>query len=253
MKRLLPFLVLFGLTGCAVDGAVADTDATEADGPTGEAVGAASLPSPPPTTTPWIAGPIPKLTIPPPATCSNRLIRRAVYTKSCKATFATGGFWSARAIFTSNGRTLCDMQWHPNQFGISAPPGYAALEQIAEREDLSLTYPYPAAIRPLCDETVVCNPNLESCVSRAQMPPSTGNRPLGGTGMGGCSSCAFMSGDTVYAVLPSDYTREIIELRLGPDTIRVNPAGAQTFMIDVSSVPANRRADGFVTVSIVAP
>lgn len=249
MKRLLPFLVVLGVAGCAVT-----SEEPEAEGPAGASASALTTPTftlPPGAITPQplLPGPTPKL--PPivftpvvPAKCTTQLNRFAVLTRACTLVSGKGGYWSARPIFTSEKGTLCDMRWHPNMFVDVAPPALDVLERIAEREEAAFVFPKPAAIRPLCDSTPVCNPELTSCTDRE--PVALPDVPMPHDGMGGCTSCAFVAGDTLYAVLPSEYTARMVDIFVGTDVIHVEPAGAQTFMVNVSNVPS--RTSGFASV-----
>ena len=255
MKNLLPFLVLFGLTGCAVDGAVPSTEEAETDGPTGEVASAATIITLPPgsiTPQPIHPGPFPKLpppqiTFPPPGgTCANTQNRYAIIAAECEAVPGAGGQWTARTVFADSAKAVCEMRWRPDMILSVAVPDLAALEAVAVQErSLDGVSPAPARLRPLCDTSAICNPSVMSCPVRTPTPPP----PFILTkGMGGCSSCAYVAGDTVYAVLPSDYTSGVVTVDIGLEWIRIDPAGAQTFTVDVSSIPTSRRTPGFANV-----
>lgn len=257
MKNVLSLLVLLGLTGCAVDGAVSSADEAEAraDGPTGETASALTTISLPPgslTPQPLLPVPVtklppPKITLPPPAgACTNTQNRYTILTAECEAVPGAAGYWSARTVFESSEKAVCEMRWRPDMILSVAPPDLAALRAVAELEpSINGVSPPPPLLRPLCDTTAICNPSITSCAVRTRVP---GDPLRPHDGMGGCSSCAFLSGDTLYAVLPSDYTSGIVTIDLGLDSILVDPAGAQTFRIDVSGVPATRRTPGFADV-----
>ena len=258
MTKVLPFLVLFGLTGCAVDGAVASVDeaAARADGPTGESASAiTTITLPPGSIAPQPLIPVlvsklrpPRLVLPPPAgTCTNTQNRYTILTEECEAVPGAGGYWGARTVFASLEKAVCEMRWRPDMILSVAPPDLAALRAVAELEpSINGVSPPPPLLRPLCDTTAICNPSITSCTERARV--ASGPRLVLYGGMGGCSSCAFLAGDTVYAVLPSDYTSGLVTINLGLDSILVDPAGAQTFRIDVSGIPALRRTAGFADV-----
>lgn len=253
MKSLLPFLALSVLTGCTVG--VAAGGADEAEGRTGESASAVTtLTLPPGSVPPQLLFPAalpklppPKLTFSPPAgTCPNTQNRYAILAAECDEVPGAGGDWSARTVFASGEKAVCEMRWRPDRILSVARPDLAALGAFAQQEpELVRGTPAPALLRPLCDATAICNPSVTSCTVRTPMPPPA-LVPV--KGMGGCSSCAFLVGDTVYAVLPHDYAADVrLTIDIAGQRIFVDPGGAQTFTVDVSHTAVIRR-DGFVRV-----
>lgn len=247
MHRLFSFLAFLTLTGCAVapDADVNDSDDSEL---TGTSSAAYTVPG---VTLPKvdIIQPLPTVPRPPPSVvldpilplvCTTNQNRFSVLTRSCAPFRAAKGYFSARPVFTSAQGTLCEMQWHPDQATKVALLPYASLVQIAERDPARGDEP---AIVELCDATSVCDPGASSCRRLAGEP----TRPKSLTGMGGCTSCAYVDGSTLYAVLPPDYANGTITIDVGDSCLSFSPRGVQTFSADVSSIPT--RTSGFVNVN----
>ena len=247
MHRIAPLLAVVALTGCTL-APDADPDVVD-DDPVGTSSSELVITG---VTIPKEAlEPQPRFPIKPSAlvfqplvpACTTKQGRFAVLTRSCAPLREPGGQFSARPVFTSAEGTLCEMRWHPDRIVDVAPVPYEALERIAELETSGIWGDRPAIV-PLCDTTFVCNADNTSCVERTQVAEPT--TPPRVDGMGGCSSCAFVDGNTLYAVLPPDYTTGTVQIDIGPSVLYFAPAGAQTFRVDVSGYPS-RSGYAYVT------